>query len=83
MYIHVVRLLLILSMSIASLHLILSIKFLRVCVFVFCNIFYTNNNRKDLAIYYSVKIELLFNLHNIAEIMAPCLEEIIEVPHIA
>lgn len=70
-------------MAVASLHLILSIKFLRVCGFVFCNIFYTHNNRKDLAIYYTVKIELLFNLHSIAKIVAPCLEEIIEMPHIA
>lgn len=70
-------------MSVASLHLILSIKFQRVCSFVFCNIFHTENNRKDLAIYYSVKIELLFNLRSIAKIMAQCLEEIIEMPHVA
>lgn len=55
----------------------------RVCSFVFCNIFRTENNRKDLAIYYSVKIELLFNLRSIAKIMAQCLEEIIEMPHVA
>lgn len=70
-------------MSVASLHLILSIYFQRVCAFAFCMIFCTDNNRKDLAIYYSVKIELLFNLHSIAKIMTPCLEEIIEMPHVA
>lgn len=70
-------------MSVVSLHLMLSIMFQRVCGFVFCNIFYTDNNRNYLAIYYSVKIELLFNLCSIAKIMAPCLEEIIEMPHVA
>lgn len=70
-------------MSAASLRLILSIYFQRVCGYVFYMIFYTDNNRKDLAFYYSVKIELLFNLRSIAKIMAPCLEEIIEMPHVA
>lgn len=70
-------------MSVASLHLIISIKFQRLWGFVFCNIFRRDNNRKDLAIYYSIKIELLFSLCSIAKIIAPCLEEIIEMPHVA
>lgn len=41
-------------MSVASLHVILSIKFQRVCSFVFWDILHTDNNEKDLAIYYSV-----------------------------
>lgn len=69
-------------MSVASLHFILSIKFqsMRFCLLQY--LLY-RQYRNDLAIYYSVKIELLFSLCSIAKIMAPCLEEIIEMPHVA
>lgn len=69
-------------MFVASLHFILSIKFQSM---QFCLLQYLlyRQYRNDLAIYYSVKIELLFSLCSIAKIMAPCLEEIIEMPHVA
>lgn len=69
-------------MSVASLRFILSIKIqsIRFCLLQ-CLLYLQYRN--DLAIYYSVKVELLFNLCSIAKMMAPCLEEIIEMPHVA
>lgn len=69
-------------MSVASLRFILSIKIqsIRFCLLQY--LLYLQY-RNDLAIYYCVKVELLFNLCSIAKMMAPCLEEIIEMPHVA